>query len=895
MKVRFLIVYRTQWGEELKVVADYGSSVSRLSHKEIIMTTTDGYCWSGEVELPKSARMIEYHYQVVSNGDILREEWCVAGRRRMALSVGDILFTFCDRWKDIPVDAYLYTSAFTDSFTRHAKGSGKFACKGRTLVLRVEAPRLGRGQVLAISGNQSIWGEWDVSRAVPLTEVSPNVWMTAIDVTTLQGPVDYKFLALHGAGGEVAAWEARENRRLNVPYMEDNEVRILSDDAVHLPYTDWKGAGCVIPVFSLRTEGSFGVGDFGDLVQMIDWCVTTGQSVLQILPINDTTNNHTWTDSYPYNSISIYAFHPQYVDVRALPPLKDKKLRDSYETKRLELNALSQIDYEMVNTTKRAYLRQLFKEQGDKTLTSKDYQSFYRDNEHWLLPYAAFSYLRDVNGTADFRQWNTHAVYSRERVAELLLDKEAASEISFHCYVQFLLHVQLLEAGRYARERGVVIKGDIPIGISRNSVEAWVEPHYFNMNGQAGAPPDAFSVNGQNWGFPTYDWDAMQADGCQWWLRRFRKMAEYFDAYRIDHVLGFFRIWEIPLHSVHGLLGQFSPALPMSPEEIEGYGLNFREEFFTRPYIADDVLESLFGDAAGEVREKYLDRQDDGTYVLKAEFDTQRKVEAHFAGCTDDRSLLLRDGLYSLISDVLFVPDRKIPGTYHPRISAQDDFIYRTLSQVEKESFNRLYNDYFYRRHNHFWYDEAMKKLPVLTGATRMLVCAEDLGMVPSSVPWVMNDLRILTLEIQSMSKNPDYEFGRLEENPYRSVATISTHDMSTLRGWWEEDAERTQRFYNQMLQKSGEAPHPMPGWLCEEVVARHLFSSSMLCLLSWQDWLSMDETLRYPDAAFERINVPANPRNYWRYRMHLTIGQLMEQRELNAKISALIKRSGRS
>ena len=224
----------------------------------------------------------------------------------------------------------------------------------------------------------------------------------------------------------------------------------------------------------------------------------------------------------------------------------------------------------------------------------------------------------------------------------------------------------------------------------------------------------------------------------------------------------------------------------------------------------------------------------------------------------------------------------------------QNDFLYQTLSWNDKEAFNRLYNDYFYSRHDQFWYDEAMKKLPALTGATRMLVCAEDLGMVPTCVPWVMNDLRILTLEIQSMSKNPDYEFGHLEENPYRSVATISTHDMATLRGWWDEDAERTQRFYNYILQKDGDAPHPMPGWLCEEVVARHLFCPSMLCLLSLQDWLSMDDQLRYPDADFERINVPANPRHYWRYRMHLTIEQLMEQRDFNEKVSTLIKRSGR-
>ena len=893
MKIRFLITYKTQWGEELQVALRYATP-AKETKTELMLSTTDGYCWGGEAELPKSVRKVEYHYRVMRDGKVAREEWLAAGERNVPLTGGDRLYTMCDRWRDIAPEAYRYTSAFTESFTRHAPTEGKLTAYTHTLIIRVEAPRLGSGQVLALAGNQKAWGEWDLQRAVRMTETAPNVWMVSVDADALEGTAEYKLLAIDGASGELAAWECRDNRRLNVPYLEENEVRVHTVESVMLPYPDWKGAGCVIPIFSLRSEGSYGVGDFGDLVRMIDWVAMTGQRVLQILPINDTTITHTWMDSYPYNSISIYAFHPQYVDLCALPPLKDKALRAEYEQKRLALNALPQIDYEAVNNAKRAYLRQSFKEQGKKVLASEEYKRFYEDNAHWLLPYAAFSYLRDLNGTADFRQWTSHAIYNEKEIAALCADKQVAEETDFHCYVQYLLHVQLLKAGEYARQKGVVIKGDIPIGISRNSVEAWVEPHYFNMNGQAGAPPDAFSVNGQNWGFPTYNWDAMQADGCQWWLRRFRKMAEYFDAYRIDHVLGFFRIWEIPLHSVHGLLGQFSPAMPMTPEEIESYGLPFRKEFFTRPYIAEQMLENIFGKHADTVRTQYLHRMGDGTYEMKPEFDTQRKVEAHFAGRTDSDSLWVRDGLYSLISNVLFVPDRKTAGTYHPRISAQNDYLYQSLSWSDKEAFNRLYNDYYYHRHNHFWYEEAMKKLPVLTSATRMLVCAEDLGMVPSCVPWVMNDLRILTLEIQSMSKNPNHEFAYLEENPYRSVATISTHDMATLRGWWEEDTERTQRFFNQMLQKSGPAPHPMPGWLCEEVVARHLFSPSMLCLLSWQDWLSIDETLRYPDAAYERINVPANPRHYWRYRMHMTIEQLMNSHTLNEKISTLVQRSGR-
>ena len=375
-------------------------------------------------------------------------------------------------------------------------------------------------------------------------------------------------------------------------------------------------------------------------------------------------------------------------------------------------------------------------------------------------------------------------------------------------------------AHEYARAHRVILKGDIPIGISRDGVEAWVEPKYFNLNGQAGAPPDPFSADGQNWGFPTYNWDEMLKDGCQWWVRRFRKMSQFFDAYRIDHVLGFFRIWEIPMPAKSGLEGQFAPALGLSREEIEGYGI----------YGHDD----------------------------------------------------------------LFLVDHKRSDRWHPRIAVQYQEPYQKLNDGEKYNFNRLYNDYFYRRNNQFWYQEAMKKLPRLTQATRMLCCAEDLGMVPDCVPWVMNELRILSLEIQSMPKDDSVRFGHLSRNPYRSVCTISTHDMPTLRQWWDEDEERTQDYFNSMLYRGGAAPHPLPGWLAKDIVSRHLTSPSMLCLLSLQDWLSIDERLRLPDQNAERINIPANPRHYWRYRMHLTIEQLLKEDDYNETVKTLITQSGR-
>ena len=628
---------------------------------------------------------------------------------------------------------------------------------------------------------------------------------------------------------------------------------------------------------------------------MVDWAVLTGQRIIQILPINDTTMTHTWMDSYPYNSISIYAFHPMYIDPNQLPRLENAELQADFELERLRLNALPDVHYEAVNHLKLEYLKAIFAQEGAETMASKEFQQFTEENSDWLMPYAAFSYLRDRYKTPDFRSWPELQTYDRDRIqAKLDSDEEFRRSLHFYYYLQYILHVQLLGASNYARKRGVLLKGDIPIGISRNSVEAWAEPNYFNMNGQAGAPPDPFSDKGQNWGFPTYKWDVMQQDNYRWWKRRMRKMAAYFDAYRIDHLLGFFRIWEIPSHSVEGLLGHFVPSLPLSPAEIEQFGLVFRKEAFTKPYITEKILEQTFGMLTSQVKRTFVCQVSYHEYALLPEFNTQRKVEAYFHERTDAESLALRAGLFQLINNVLFVADTTFPDLYHPRIAVQTASVYQNLTPEEQKAFNALYDDYFYHRHEVFWRNEAMRKLPELIDSTRMLVCGEDLGMIPECVPGVMEELRILSLEIQRMPKHPGETFGNPATYPYRSVCSISTHDMSTLRGWWRENKELTHRYFVEMLGGWGEAPQDAPGWLCDSIVKQHLMGNSMLCILAWQDWVSIDEEVRNPDPDAERINIPSNPRHYWRYRMHLTIEQLLRCNRLNNRIHEMIRQSGR-
>ena len=807
MKLIFNLDYHTSFGEDmvLKILPEEASAkVSQ--HK---MTTLDGEHWF--VELTKTVKpgtYIDYYYCMMRGDEEARHEWLVEPHRLEFAAAKATRYTIYDHWIDIPEDSYMYSSAFTECIMarqREKSTKSEYPC---TIRLKVRAPQLRMGERLAIVGEPVSLGAWDARKAVAMTEHKDHEWVVSLDVSKLpMGRFEFKFVVI-GKETDSTLWEQGANRSIDMPQIEQGEVVVYELSQAYFPIYPWKGAGTVVPIFSLRSEGSFGVGDFGDLKLMIDWVAKTQQRILQVLPINDTNITHTWQDSYPYNSISIYALHPQYTDLRQLPEIKDEKRKAHFEQLRQELNALPQIDYERMFSAKMDYLQELYRQEGTATKRTAAYKKFYEENKQWLQPYAEFCYYRDLYGTATFSEWPKPLAKPDKKVTD------------FWCYVQYNLDQQMRAAHDYARKHRVVLKGDIPIGISRDGVEAWVEPKYFNLNGQAGAPPDPFSADGQNWGFPTYNWDEMLKDGCQWWVRRFRKMAEYFDAYRIDHVLGFFRIWEIPVPEKSGLEGQFSPALGLSREEIEGYGI----------YGHDD----------------------------------------------------------------LFLVDHKRNDRWHPRIAVQYQEPYQKLDEGEKYNFNRLYNDYFYRRNNQFWYQEAMKKLPRLTQATRMLVCAEDLGMVPDCVPWVMNELRILSLEIQTMPKDPTIRFGKLKRNPYRSVCTFSTHDMPTLRQWWDEDEEQTQAYYNESLRRGGAAPHPLPGWLAKDIVSRQLTSPSMLCLLSLQDWLSIDERLRLPDQNAERINIPANPRHYWRYRMHLTIEQLMKEDDFNETVKTLITQSGR-
>lgn len=887
MKIKLHIDYHTVWGQNIYVCGSCPELGNWDEKKALKMTCISSSEWILDFETDDTS--IEYRYIVIENKIVTAQEW---GDPHTLLLDASKTFDVLDSWRGVPSQRYLYTSGFSESFFHHDNAS-KLKYYKKTILLKVNCPYIKKNQTMILSGSSKALGEWNIEKAIHLTPANFGEWQVAINASSIKTPDEYKLAIYDYSENKIIHWEKGSNRVLSPITEKEDTVRVEALDYRH-EWMSWKAAGVSIPVFSLRSNDSFGIGEFSDLKKMIDWSTLTGQKIIQILPINDTTITHTWIDSYPYNAISIYALHPIYLGLKSYP-LKDEKLYKKYESEAKELNALKEIDYDKVLALKSSYIKDLFKEIGTSRLKSKDYLTFYKQNEEWLFPYACFSYFRDVYKTANFSLWKTQNAFDKKKLTAFIKsNKEAKESVEMLCFTQYLLHIQLKEVKEYAHQHEVVLKGDIPIGISRNSVEAWVEPHLFNLDVQTGAPPDDFSFFGQNWGFPTYNWDEMAKDGYQWWVKRFRKMADYFDAYRIDHILGFFRIWEIPLSSVQGLLGYFSPAIPMTVEEIQSWGMWFDEYRMTSPYIHEHFLNDIFGEYTQEVIDRYLTSIAWQTFKLKDSCNTQVKIKALFENKTDNKSNIIRNGLYSLCNEVLFIKDKREPWKYHPRITAQYTHSYADLDNNAKLAFNRLYDEFFYRRHSQFWREQAMSKLPSLIASTRMLVCGEDLGMVPESVPSVMNELQILSLEIERMPKVKDMAFNYLGNLPYMSVCTTSTHDMAPIRAWWNENRETTQKYYNQILWKNGAAPQDCNSELCSQIVTNHLNSPSMLAILPLQDWLSIDDKLKRENPEEERINIPAIAQHYWRYRMHLSLEELLDAKEYNAHVKDMVKSSGR-
>ena len=899
MKFTFRVRFHTRPGQSLHLTGNHEIFGGNQPDRALPLNYLNHDFWELSFELPlgdiPDANIIYNYLLRDENGSLTYD----AGRDRVidlaSFATDEVLFI--DTWNDASCyENAFYTQPFQRVLLKH-DGDAKIELPpDATHTFKVKAPLLKRSETVCLLGDNKTLLDWNTHHPVLLNKpTGDDYYSVFLNLTGEPFPIAYKYGVYDLESKTFVRYEGGENRILS-DAVAPNKHTVLHDGFAVLPATTWKGAGVAIPVFSLRSEDSFGIGEFTDLKLLADWCAQVGLKLIQILPVNDTTATHTWTDSYPYAAISAFALNPVYVNLRDVANTKNRSLLKKLDPERQRLNSLNTLDYEPVVEAKLAFLEQIYPSQKAATFRSREYRQFFADNRDWLVPYAAFCYLRDKFGTPDFNQWPQHRVFNADEITHLAAhDSPAHDDIAFDYFVQFHLDKQLREATEYAHSRGVVLKGDIPIGIYRYGADAWRAPELYHMDVQTGAPPDDFGVRGQNWGFPTYNWLRMRADGYQWWKQRFGQMGRHFDAFRIDHILGFFRIWSIPLNAVEGILGYFVPAIPVDVEEFRKLEIPFDAARYTTPFINDAVLQETFGDDANFVKAEFLDEAD-GSYSLKPKFATQQLVSDHFTSLPDNpRHQKLKLGLFELISNViLFEASDSHARQFHFRFAIESTSSFKAFDATTQARLKELYINYFFRRQETLWRAEAMEKLPALKRTTNMLICGEDLGLVPACVPEVMRQLGLLSLEIQRMPKDPRTEFFNPKNAPYLSVVTPSTHDMSTIRGWWTEDPKRTQKFFKEELNRPGHAPATCEAWINQAIVRQHLDSPAMWSIFQLQDLLGMDELLRRKNPADERINEPVNPKHYWRYRMHLTLEALNMSAPFNSRLSEQIRQSGR-
>ena len=516
MNILFQIHYRAEYGQSLCVIETQDPVMGWTEKSPLVLDCQGTDFWSGHVETKAAVSKISYKYAIrLQDGRFIYE---TGEPRKLSFRATDKNVVVRDAWKASTYEDSFYTTAFLKAlFLRH--NAAKPAAVKGGIRFTIDLPQILPTQGVAIVGNCPELGDWNPEKKLVMSDAEFPVWRADVNVKG-QNIVEYKYLVYDLATGATVDMEWGENRQ--IWGVEKGQIICQNDRGFRRTQPRWKGAGVAVPVFSLRSEEGFGIGEFQDLKKMADWAAATGQQMIQTLPINDTTLRHNNLDSYPYNAVSVFALHPIYINIEKMGKLTPA-LKKKYEAKKAELNALTFADYQNVYDAKMEFFKALYKQDKDALFATEEYKAFEKKNHAWLEPYAAFLHKRDKQ------------------------PKE------FYKYLQFHADKQLADAVAYAHSIGVAMKGDIPIGISPDSVDAAVYPELFNLDASAGAPPDDFSISGQNWGFPTYNWDEMSKDGFGWWKARFRKMQDYFDAYRIDHILGFFRIWQMRKSDVWGL------------------------------------------------------------------------------------------------------------------------------------------------------------------------------------------------------------------------------------------------------------------------------------------------------------------------------------------------------
>ncbi len=857
---------------------------------EINLHYKDELHWAGTINTNEFEVKKNFLYDVIlKNTDLsISEKKLISGNIKWKNKQGEELQI---EYKKILENAYpklANTKPFKKVFKLKKSGAKKeCSLKKATHIFNVNYAALHKNNFLCLTGSAAKMNLFNAENPIFFKQKKNNVASLKLNLKKEKFPIEYKIGIYDDVQKRMIDYEPGANHIIYE--VSEKGAKTIINHQYNFDKLLWKGAGINIPVFSIRTATSWGSGDFRDLHLMIDYAASIGIKLIQLLPVNDTTSTLLDKDSYPYSAISSFALHPKLLCVQKLAYAMSEEIFAHEKAEIERLNNLFFCDHAGVIKLKFAVLQRIFASHKNDFLNDPDWFSYFELNREWLMPYAAFCVLRDKYGTLKYDEWEAYANYNEDEIAAFVEpSSENYDDILFWYFIQYHLHIQLKSASEYAHKKAVILKADLPIGVGRYSVDTWVNPHLFHLDMQAGAPPDAFSTLGQNWSFPTYNIGQMALDKFDWFKKRMQQLEKYFDAVRIDHVLGLFRIWTIPCNQMNGTMGVFTPAIPANKDNMIHAGLAFDYNRLCQPFITHELLQQLFGMDMTVIKEIFFDND----YRFRNELNDQQKIAEYFL--LHPLYAKYEQSLFELIANVILFRDAVNMNGFHFRINMAQTHSFNNLPYDQQIVLKNLYTKYFYEWQNELWKIEGTARLKMMKEATSMLLCAEDLGMVPDFTEEVLHSLDIISLQVQQMPKDINSTFSDTATANYESVVMPATHDMEPIRLWWEKNKELAQVFYNTVLNEHGYAPYFCEPWVCKKIIEKHLQSPAMWSIFLLQDLLSINGNVRRANPAEERINDPSNADNVWNYRMHISVEDLMKQDEFNEEVRGMIIGNGR-
>ncbi len=656
------------------------------------------------------------------------------------------------------------------------------------------------------------------------------------------------------------------------------------------PFRSQRELGIVVPVAGLRSARSAGVGDFADLSGFAAYLGSNDVRVLQLLPVNDSGGQ-----SSPYSSLTAFALHPIYAAIDKLPEWKlaTKGIKTELEALQEPEAALGartdRFDYDAVLKAKLDILRKLFLRRKTELSADGPCMDWIEANP-WVPIYSVYRSIKQQHDELPWMQWpDRQQRLDAPTLAAIWKDgmegKGDAPDAGFYAWLQWRLVAQLVDARATADSAGVVIKGDLPILINEDSADVWYHRDIFIPELRAGAPPDMFAPDGQNWQFPLYDWDVLSSQDYAWWRDRLRLADQFFGAYRIDHVLGFFRIWASPEEDIGGRRGRFVPAVRLSTSELNQVGLDEgRIRWLAEPHIPGDVLRDALGPEAEAVMQEVLHQlPGEDLWLFRPHITGERDIQGF------EYSQLARDVLRAAFLDRALIATG--PGEYAPGWFFRKTPRYAAMPDDVRHSFEQLLGSKEAESHQ-IWREQGRRLLGFMTQTVPMLACAEDLGVIPPVVPEVLGKLGVLGLRVCRWNRRFGEEgepYIGLEDYEFATVTSPSVHDSSTLREWWERDEDPTA--FAAMLGLSEvvkvETREYPAGTAVKALEALARVNSWLLVLLP-QDLFDAVPELRSEDSRQDRINIPGTVTRFnWTWRMPVSLEHL----EKNAEVGNLLVR----